>query len=366
MADSTQTANVARAQGRTLYLDLLRVIASILVVIIHVNSANYYRTDIAGSTFLIFNFFAQYAHVAVPIFVMISGALFLDERRNVTYTKILRRNVPHVAVPFLFWSTAYAIVFPVSAKSTIGMLVNTLAAILKGSQYFLWFLPMIIGLYLVTPLLRSFTKDEDLERAFLLLGFVFAVCIPTIIKLGGLSDSKSVATLIGGLRELVNRTHFCFALEYPLYYVLGHYLSRNDLKVPRAVIALVGAVALGLGSWLSFYQSNFIGKASSSFHDNFILTIFIGTCAVFILAKSVLVDKWPAKAQSTLLAWSGNTFGIYLVHIFFIRTLGKMGINSLMCNALIAVPATSALVYLLSFVTAWLIGRIPVLGKWVV
>lgn len=364
MTNNPQASSPARVQGRTLYLDLLRVVASALVVVIHVNSANFRSVDVASNTFLIFNFFAQYAHVAVPIFVMISGALFLDEHRSVTYERILRRNIPHVVIPFFFWSTAYALVYSIAGKSTIGKIINTLAAILKGPIH-LWFLPMIAGLYLITPLLRTFTKDKALERAFLLLGFVFAVCLPTLNRVGNLIESKSISTLLGGVQGFAGHFHFRFAMEYSLYYVLGHYLSRDDFKVSRGLSDLVGVIALTLGSWLAFHAANISGSASTSFHNNFNLSIFLGSCALFLLATRVRIDTWPTKAKSILVAWSDTTFGIYLVHIFFIRTLAKIGISSLMCNALIAVPATSALVYLLSLVVSYLIGRIPVLGKWI-
>ena len=364
MANNPQASSPARVQGRTLYLDLLRVIASLLVVVIHVNSANFRSVDVASDTFLAFSFFAQYAHVAVPIFVMISGALFLDERRSVTYDKIIKRNIPHVAIPFFFWSTAYALVYSIAGKSTIGKVMNVLAAILKGSLH-LWFLPMIAGLYLITPLLRTFTEDKGLERAFLLLGLIFAVCLPTLDRVGGLVESKSVTTLLGGLQGFVGHFHFRFAMEYSLYYVLGHYLARDDLKVPRGLTTLVGIAALAIGSWLAFYASNISGSASTSFHNNFNLSIFLGSCALFLLAMRARIDNWPAKAQAALVAWSDTTFGVYLVHVFFIRSLAKVGINSLMCNALVAIPATSALVYLLSLVTSYLIRRIPALGKWI-
>ncbi|MEI3529907.1 MAG: acyltransferase family protein [Bacilli bacterium] len=70
-------------KGHKYYLDLdvLRILASIAVVLVHVASQKWYTvTDL--KTFTVFNFFDCIGRFAVPIFFMISGVLFLDKNRQ--------------------------------------------------------------------------------------------------------------------------------------------------------------------------------------------------------------------------------------------------------------------------------------------
>ncbi len=66
------------ACNRIFYIDMLRVVACIFVVMIH-SSATYVVKDIGSFNFWIGNFLDSISRSGVPIFIMISGALMLDE-----------------------------------------------------------------------------------------------------------------------------------------------------------------------------------------------------------------------------------------------------------------------------------------------
>ena len=66
---------------RKLYLDLLRVIAIAAVVMIHV-SADYVIYPCNTMDFTIGNIFDSISRLGVPLFLMVSGALILDENRE--------------------------------------------------------------------------------------------------------------------------------------------------------------------------------------------------------------------------------------------------------------------------------------------
>lgn len=73
------------------YIDLLRVISAFAVVVIHVTSAAMNTTEVSSQTYMANALLNSIMRWAVPVFFMISGALFLDSKREVTTKSSLQR-----------------------------------------------------------------------------------------------------------------------------------------------------------------------------------------------------------------------------------------------------------------------------------
>ena len=76
-------------KNRIYYLDILRVIACLFVILIH-SSAQYVIENVGSLNFWTGNIIDGLSRVAVPIFVMISGALLLDKNYNYTEKKLIK------------------------------------------------------------------------------------------------------------------------------------------------------------------------------------------------------------------------------------------------------------------------------------
>ena len=63
---------------RTVYFDYLRVFATLAVMVLHTSAQNWSKTDVNSFTWQTFNFFDSIVRWGVPVFVMISGSLFLS------------------------------------------------------------------------------------------------------------------------------------------------------------------------------------------------------------------------------------------------------------------------------------------------
>ena len=136
---------------RTAYFDWLRVAAALAVMMIHVCAQHWYDTDVNGAAWRSFNLIDSLVSCAVPIFVMISGALFLN--REIPLSKLLSKYCLRMLAAYFFWSLIYALF---EAKSPAAALALTL----RG-HFHMWFLPMIIGLYLCVPLFRALTEEME-------------------------------------------------------------------------------------------------------------------------------------------------------------------------------------------------------------
>lgn len=94
-------------EDRTVYFDYLRVFATFSVIILHLSAQNWFTTDVNGFEWQVFNFYDSIVRWGVPVFVMISGALFLD--REIATKTIYSRYVLRLLSSFVIWSAAYAV-----------------------------------------------------------------------------------------------------------------------------------------------------------------------------------------------------------------------------------------------------------------
>ena len=86
---------------RQLYLDFIRAAATIAVILIHITAQNFH-IDPHGTTW-------DALHWAVPAFLMISGAVFLE--KNITIKEIFGKYIFRIAVAYVFWSAVYAVLY---------------------------------------------------------------------------------------------------------------------------------------------------------------------------------------------------------------------------------------------------------------
>lgn len=89
---------------RVIYFDILRVVAIFAVVAVHLSAQHWLDVDVSSRAWFAFNLYCTTGKWSVPIFVMISGALFLG--RDTTIRTILKKNVLRMAGVFVFWSAA--------------------------------------------------------------------------------------------------------------------------------------------------------------------------------------------------------------------------------------------------------------------
>ena len=139
-----------RDQRKT-YIDFLRIIAAFSVIFFHISNQDELTTDV--NLLKIFHIFETRLYVGVPLFVMISGVLFLNPERNYNIKKLYGKHIKRMSIAFLLWSPFYALT-SCAFKST--ELKDILTRIVTGHVH-LWFLFMIIGLYMIVPFLLGYT-----------------------------------------------------------------------------------------------------------------------------------------------------------------------------------------------------------------
>lgn len=353
-------------KARLYYLDILRILAIFAVIIIHVASQSlYYTSPVKSNTWLGLSMWDSLVRWSVPVFVMISGVLFLNPERPFDFQRLLKKNVLHLVEITLIWHVIYALYtffFENQSKA------NFVSLLIKGYTHF-WFLHMIIGLYLIVPILRKITVDKFLTKYLLLISFVTAIIIPTILNFYQsmakvVSFPIVISTVMDSLISLVNSFHFQFPMGFLVYFLAGYWLStlKFNQKGRYTIygLGLFSALVTTIGTYLFSIKFN---TRETPLFDYMNLNIFLIAISIFIFFKYLIprfkVETKPQLADN-ILTLSKLTFGIYLVHFMLVHILDRfVHVYDWIPNTFISVPVISVVVFILSGIISLILAKIP-------
>ena len=141
--------------AREVWVDWLRVTACFLVMMVHSSEPFYLGGEgtlilTAYDTFWA-SFFDSFARACVPLFLVASS--YLQFPLHYSTGEFLRRRAGRILVPFAIWTVAYALVWGEGWKSFKCLLLN-----FNYIAGHLWFVYMLLGIYLIMPLLSPWAE----------------------------------------------------------------------------------------------------------------------------------------------------------------------------------------------------------------
>lgn len=99
-----------------MYFDILRIISTALIVMVHVIAMTWYVSDVNSFRWKVYAIFKCTGFQAVSVFTMISGALFLGDSKK-SIKRIYTHNVRKLLFAYFFWSAVYALVLGLKYRS---------------------------------------------------------------------------------------------------------------------------------------------------------------------------------------------------------------------------------------------------------
>ena len=288
---------------------------------------------------------------------MITGAVMGNNAKPLSISSIYKKNIRRFALAFVFWSAVYVLHGCLLTYLKNGSVERSFSDLfwefLRG-HYHMWFLYMIIGLYIVLPLLRKIAESEKLTFYFLMVALVFSVVLPAVCSIPGLSELETV----------YHKMSFHLVLGYSGYFMLGCYLSQKQISGKAEGIfyglGILGFLfTAGISAAMSAHQNQPIG-----YYSNFSVNVLLETMAVYVFAKKRIGKISFGKGmEKGILRLSGSMFGVYLIHALIMETLNYWGFNSLSFSPVLSVPVLSMTVFLISLVIVLLMERIPLLRR---
>jgi len=349
---------MATIKNRIYYLDVIRVVACLAVIMIH-SSAIYVDNNIGSLNFWVGNILNGISRVGVPLFVMISGALLLDKDYNYSNKKPFN-HITKLIIFFVFWSFIYCVIFriiePALIKHESVNIVEVVGSLIKG-HYHLWYIYMIIGLYLILPLMRLWIKDENKKYVeyFIILSIIFNYIIPQIISVG-----KNYTDLFNHVQNILDYINLKYVGGFTTYFVLGWYINNYSFK-KRKIIYMTGilsAITTILGTYIIFITS---GKVT---HIGGYLTInvFLQTVAIFLCIKTKFNNIKENKSKFISII-SKNSLGIYAIHAGIVSIAYDLLLNRGFNVAIINIPIVFIISLMGSVLITYMLEKIPILKK---
>lgn len=329
------------------YIDFLRFIAAIAVVVIHVlGPFRFLYGEIDNADWLAAMGFNSISRWAVPIFMMISGALLLSDRRPFDCRQYITRRLGKVLIPFIAWTLIYALVGGFEGFSWSGQVTSQL--ILESTNepawYHLWFFYDFIPLYFVIPLLAPVLHSMRDERVKLVLAAWGMLTLMHLLK---------VET---PLRQNI--------VLYSGYLVLGWYLFNRDNRPELKYWLVAGISCLIINFFGSWYLAE-LKKEYSVFFMGYksVNTVLIGGM-LFVVAQSY-AENIKGRLRSMVSLISKYSLGIYLVHpllLIPVRNLNN-GVYDFFGTNWLAIPIISIFTLGVALACTALLVKIPVIRR---
>lgn len=338
---------------RILSFDVMRIVAAFMVVFQHV-CGQCWPSSFPSAEWELRNAYVSLAQWSVPIFVLISGALFLNPEKQLIIKQLYNKNILRIVYSFIFWSFLYV----VCVERLESGLIVALVSVLKGPPHF-WFLKMMIGLYILIPIIKTIVTDRKMMNYSLVVLLMTSFIIPSAFEHLGLFDERRMLIWKGLYDD------FCLKPQgFVCYFILGYCLYTNSFSRRFKYTLYIAAVlSFVLGAYFTSAYSHYIGRTDGFFYDDLHPFMLIQTSAIFLFIKDHC-PNYSYRNRRVIINLSCCSFGIYLVHPLFVHLFNDhLALNSSSFNPLFFIPVYAVIIFFLSFVLVKIVSKIPFLKR---
>ena len=347
---------------RIFYFDQIRALAIVLVVLIHICNA-FMEAHKAGTVgWMIPSFTKGLCVMAVPLFLMISGALLLN--RDYELKDFISRKFIRLIPPVIFWGIIFILLrtYAYTGSLDTTSLYNTLLWFLSDGYWFSW---MLISIYLFIPIINSFIKQYDLKGVeyFLVIWFIYLILYSFNIYPLWQLDLSYFAGYIG-------------------FVILGYYINTKDFNLSPKTMFILGLLLYVVVTAINCYLRTF-GPDTGELVERRGILAALQACGAFLSIKyfAVYSENNPKSISSRIYSFFKDTiigklifyisicsYGIYLTHYYFLH-VGCGWINKNIyalysINPIKAMPVILVVVVALSLILVLAVSKIPHMKKW--
>ena len=347
------------SKQRDLSLDILRIIACVMVVLVHVAMEGWYDISPRTYNWTVLNFYDTVGRPAITLFLMIGGCLFL-RRERIDFKRLWLKNILHIFVIYVVWEFFYAVMNNGIHKvmEDPGIIWREMSG--ANPQYHLWYLRTLLNLYAIAPLLFVLVRSMDrrLFRYFLILFFVFGILTRTVYELPFVPK---------WINEQINLFIEMDLVRYAGYFMLGYFLSDPKIagRIPRKTLWITYFVTLILAAGLNQWIAAADNWPTQALYGTFSLPVAIeGICIFLLVRKRFAGHSFPEKTTLWVSRIAESTLFVYLIHPFVIQRLHMyLHLYTVNYNLLFSVPLMVLLVCCIASCTGMILKKIPVINR---
>ena len=366
---------------RIVWLDFVKFIAIFMMIAVHCTD-NVTPAERSEPWYNLWgSFYGSFMRPAIPLFVMVTGALLLPVRQNIS--AFYKKRLTRLIVPFIIWSVLYNL-FP-WITGVLGLsptVINDFFAWAEPDQSFsgalhnilmipfnfsmlavqMWYVYLLIGLYLYMPIFSAWIKQASIkeQQVFLFLWFI--------------------SLFIPYLREYLTKDLWgtCSWNEFGLLYyfagfngylLLGYYIVNNDINFSWSKLAIVGLPTFVVGYCITFFGFKSVTAVPGQPAE--LVELFFTYCSPNVLMMTLPVFLVVRKIQFSSViirrfsvSISTCTFGIWMSHYLFLGPC-YMLVESFPLHTMVKMIVCTILLLLVTWGFVYIVRKSGKIGKWI-
>ena len=350
---------------REVWIDWMRVAACFMVMVVHATEPFYLGGEgtliLTKSDAIWASFFDSFVRACVPLFVIASS--YLQFPLHYSAGEFLRRRAARILIPFAVWTLVYAFLW--------GEPVTNLKSLLLNFNYaagHLWFVYMLIGIYLIMPLLSPWAEKVSKKELLVYLGICFATYLIPFIREAASTQTPIIYGPTGipnpakyplwGEASWNSYGMFYYVSGFIGYLLLGLYFRRFVGQLSWKKTLAIALPAWGLGFAIAF--GDFLRRAFEYCGGVFPLEGKTGVAAILetswvndSIGVALMAIGWVLifrKITATgcfydkiLLPVSRASYGMYLSHMIVLASVSgwlrnSLGLGNPMCESTAVSP----------------------------
>lgn len=319
-------------------LDFIRALSIIGVVVIHISAA-LIDPSVDRLSYWVSITVNQLSRFCVPAFLIVSGILAYSSYEKNDYRSLLEKRSIDLIVPFILWTIIGLIMVP-SDKSLAYIFLTG-----KGAFYQLYYIPLLMQMYLLLPLIKKIA----LNKRLLVLPFLLSVTVLTAFEWLELTKSSSseAATF---MYKIMPYTFFVWVLYFAIGFLIGkHYETFRTYMSSQPIWKFIMTFAAGsLVLTIDLYTNWMVNADFSTNLLNFYRpAVILYSIGAFALLYKIGLNQGSVLMHKVYV----NSFGIYLNHVAVIILLEAVSNNYFFSNALFACIAFLLTMFISYFIT---------------
>lgn len=289
--------------GKKTYIEFLRIIACFLVIVNHTNTRIFQSCQPSATWFISIGYFF-FCKIAVPLFLIIMGAVLLHklDTPQKTASRILR-----IVVVLLIGSVLYYVYYGCTQHKALSVRGFLGAFFQSGITKAYWYLYLYIGLLCLLPILQKMAQSLSKGN----LQWLLFLC-------------TGVTGILPILTKFVPGVNFSWAFDvctwiFSAYvglvlwgYYIEHYMTITRLKFYLSCLCFIFVLAFQIAATYYLYQKD---SQNYLFLDSRTLLTTIAASVSFYVMVKYLFSHFsiPCWLEKTICKIGGLTFGVYLL-----------------------------------------------------
>ena len=389
---------LTQTRKREVWIDWMRVAACFMVIIVH--STEPFYLGGSGSQILTAadafwaSFFDSFVRACVPLFIVASS--YLQFPLHYSTGEFFRRRAVRILVPFVLWTLVYACIWGEPVSNLKSLVLN-----FNYSAGHLWFVYMLVGVYLLMPILSPWAEKVGKKELQVYLGiWLFTTMIhiirdwastaPLSVTYGPTGIPRQALFPLWGEASWNGYGLFYYMSGFIGYLLLGLYFRRfvGELSWKKTLAAVVPCWLAGFAISFGGFLKRVYETSAGVFPAEGVIDVAVywettwcnDTVGVALMAIAWILLFKKISCQGTfynkvLLPVSKASYGVYLTHILVLVPiggavrgwLGSAGEGLLgFWTTPVEILLSAVLAFVVTSLACVILQRIPKIGKYIV